>query len=69
MPQEKLYLQQYFCLDSKMDAEQAGAFVLPVFAIPVENLRELAALSLLLGLSVGCLVPREGGHVGDERNQ
>lgn len=36
-----------------MDAEQAGAFVLPVFAIPVETLRELnSSFSLLLVLSV-----------------
>lgn len=60
MSQEKLYLQSYFYLESKMDAEQAGAFVLPVFAIPVETLRELnSSFSLLLVLSVVWVVPRE----------
>lgn len=35
-----------------MDAERAGTFVLPVFAIPVENLRELNKLFF----SAACLV-------------
>lgn len=50
-----------------MGAEQAGAFVLPVFAILVENLRELpGALSLLLVSSAFSVVPRGRGFVEEE---
>lgn len=50
-----------------MDAEQAGAFVLHVFAVPVENLGELhGALSLLLVSSLFSVVPRGRGFVEEE---
>lgn len=60
---EKRCLDGNFCSDSNLDAEQAGAFVLPVFAIPVENLGELHG-SFLCCLFLS-LLPGKRVWVGD----
>jgi len=53
-----------------MDAEEAGVFVLPLFEVPVEDLRELSSsFPLLLVLSVAHVVPRERAHADDKCNQ